>query len=112
MDLLQYLPRIRIYHEKGEVRAFGSTLQKDNLIRLDKFTRSFSLSNQGTTDVRAGEGLNSVIIKPDGTEIFGGYDDSFRTDEIPIKFEGVGTNLLKIISDRQVTQSFWRISIK
>lgn len=112
MDLFNYLPRIRIHQEKGTVRSFGSTLSKDSIVRLDKSTRSFSLSNQGLSNVIAGEGNNAVLIKPNGTEIFGGYDDSFRADQIPIRFEGLGTNLLKIIIDRQVTEACWKISIR
>jgi len=83
----------------GTIKSFSTAYTLKGLIRFSNRTRSFTLLNQGSTDVILFSNSTGLKLNPGDSITFGGYDDSIRVDEIEFDFSAVPGSLLIMIQD-------------
>jgi len=89
--------------KKGQVKSYVQTMTSNGLLIVKDKTRSITFVNQGATNVSLYDDVNGILLVPNSSFVLGGYDDSYRNEDIEITFAG-GAGVLKIIQDKQLNE--------
>lgn len=89
--------------KKGEIKSYVTTVTQNGKVYAEQFCRSITFINTGGSVVTLYDAPNDLTLGINSSFTLGGYDDSFRNEEITVSFAG-GVGVLKVIRDKQLTK--------